>query len=72
MIKIEVNKGATDVKLEGLMIELLAEVPIGFGRALHGILNHCPEDLKIELIKTTFELTLKSMREADEDESDSD
>lgn len=72
MIEVKVNNGSVDVKIEGLAIDLLAEVPIGFGRALHGILHHFPEYLKQELVKTTFELTLKTMMEADDDESDCD
>ena len=62
MIKIEVNNGGCHVRVEGITLELLAEVPIGFGQALHGILKNVPADLKQELIKGVFELTLNMMK----------
>ena len=69
MINVQVNNGEVHVTVEGFTIDLLAEVPIGFGKLLHGLLRNLPDEgLRNELIKGVFECTLDMMKRAGEEE----
>ena len=64
MIEIKVD-GPNDilhVKVDGKILDLLAEIPIAFGHVLGRILITCPnEKLRAEITKQVFENTLEEM-----------
>ena len=65
MIEVKVNEGCCEVSVQGHRIEILSEIPIGFGRIMKGVLNNAPDDMRDELIKTIFELTLQELNRRD-------
>lgn len=68
MIEVKVNgpKGLCNTQVEGARVDLLAELPIVFGKLLYVILGDCPKGLKEELIKYIFELTLEDLKSYEE------
>lgn len=68
MIDMRLHEGHCTIKLDGYRINLLADLPIGFGKLLYRVLGDCPKELKDELIKATFEMTLEQMKAEEEGE----
>lgn len=68
MIDMRLHEGHCSINLEGHRINLLADLPIGFGKLLYRILGDCPKELKDELIKATFEMVLEQMKAEEEEE----
>lgn len=68
MIKVKVNgpKGICKTTVKGKRLDLLAELPLIFGKLLHVIMKDTPAELKNDLIKYIFELTLEELKEYEE------
>ncbi len=63
-LKIDGPKGIVNAKVEGTVLDLLAEIPVAFGHVMGGVLKTCPDEkLRAELTKQIFELTLREMED---------
>lgn len=62
MIELKCARGMLDTRIVGHRVELLAEIPILFGKTLFVVLEDCPSGLREEYIKTVFEMTLEEMK----------
>lgn len=65
MIKVVVHgDGHVELAVQGKPLDLLAEIPIGFGGLLARVLHNCPdEEYKKHLLKKVLECTLMEIRE---------
>lgn len=69
MLELKVNKGLVMASASGSVLELMAEISLGFGHMLFKTLHDCPDkELKKTFVKGIFEMALEAMQEMEAEE----